>query len=189
MLTFWICLASIQAVIGIACLLKPVRLAFSLFFNHDLTVKIAVPLLKMGLAYMFIRAAWPKVGSPFGFSELVAQYQMLPAFSVNFFSLWLPMLEIIVGIGLIITKWHKEFSFLLFMMMLMFIIALAQTLARDLGVTCGCFDIDGAMDKNDAWNSLMRDIALMGPIVWMWIKGGNRWIWQISRQSSVVSHQ
>ena len=177
MLNVWIILLSVQGVLALLCISRGIRESVFSLVNHELFIKIAVPLLRLSLAYMFIRASLPKIGSPSGFAELVAQYQFLPPLTVNFFSLWLPVFELLAGVGLVITKWHREFSGIMFFMMIMFIIALAQTLIRDLGVTCGCFDIEGAMDKNDAWSSLIRDLALSGPIVWMWLKGKNKYIW------------
>lgn len=65
-------------------------------------------------------------------------------------------------------------------MMIMFIVAIAQALIRDLGITCGCFAIEGANDKKGAYVTLVRDIILIGPITWLYYKGkAKAWIWQI----------
>ena len=59
--------------------------------------------LRVGLGLMFLAAAWPKFMDPKSFASLVAQYQFLPAFVVNPFTLWLSAFEIVVGIGILIT--------------------------------------------------------------------------------------
>ncbi|MEO7424544.1 MAG: MauE/DoxX family redox-associated membrane protein [Fibrobacteria bacterium] len=130
--------------------------------------------LRIGLGLMFLTAAWPKFASPKGFAILVAQYQFLPPFMVNAFSLWLPAFEITVGLGLILTLWEKEFSALVGLMLVMFIVALGQALVRDLGIACGCFDIEGAQDAGEAWFSLIRDVVLLVPVAWLTLTGGRR---------------
>lgn len=135
--------------------------------------------VRIGLALMFLAAAWPKFTHPDDFALLVAQYQLLPAFLVNPFSLALAAFEIVVALGLLFTPWEKEFSFLTGVMMVMFIIALAQALTRGLGIACGCFDIEGAADAGETWFSLLRDLALLPIIVWAAAAGRRRWLWQL----------
>jgi len=132
--------------------------------------------LRLGLGIMFIAAGLPKFLDPKSFATLVAQYQLLPGFMVNGFTLWLSAFELVVGIGIILTLWEKEFGALIGLMMVMFIIALSQALFRDLGIACGCFDIEGAQDAGGAWFSLIRDIVLIVPIWWLVATGGRRYL-------------
>lgn len=98
---------------------------------------------------------------------LVAQYQFLPSWSVNLFGLIMPQLELWTGLALIFTRWNREATALLLAMFMAFIIALAQAVFRNLGITCGCFEIEGAVDKKEAWIALVRDIILLAPTVWL----------------------
>lgn len=127
---------------------------------------------------MFLAAAWPKFTDPEGFAMMVAQYQMLPSFAVNIFSVWLPALEIVTGLALLFSPWERESTALLGLMMLMFIAALAQALARNLGIACGCFDIKGATDAGESWFALLRDIVLLAPIAWMYRNAEARPLWK-----------
>lgn len=178
-----------------------VREAWTGLLAHPLAVSGALLVLALGLAWlrtrpesrrrfamswwrvffalMFLAAAWPKFSDPEGFATAVAQYQMLPAFSVNLFSVWLPALEITVGLALLLTPWERESSFWLGVLMVMFIVALAQALARELGIACGCFDIKGATDAGQSWFALLRDIVLMPAIAWMWCKSERRALWRL----------
>jgi uncharacterized membrane protein YphA (DoxX/SURF4 family) len=138
--------------------------------------------LRIGLGVMFLAAAWPKFTDPKGFAILVAQYQFLPAFSVNAFALWLAAFEIVIGLGIIATLWEREFGALVGILLLMFIVALGQALVRDLGIACGCFDIEGAQDAGEAWFSLIRDMVLLFPVAWLVLTGGRRYLhWSRSR--------
>lgn len=175
--------------------------AWSGLLKHSLAVSGALLVLALGLAWlrarpearrrfamswwrvlfalMFLAAAWPKFTDPEGFANMVAQYQMLPAFSVNLFSVWLPALEVTVGLALLLTPWEREASFWLGVMMVMFIVALTQALARGLGIACGCFDIKGATDSGQSWFALLRDIVLMPAILWMWWRAERRPLWRL----------
>jgi uncharacterized membrane protein YphA (DoxX/SURF4 family) len=139
-------------------------------------------LLRIGLGCMFLVAAYPKFSDPGGFANLVAQYQLLPAFAVDLFSLWLPAFEITVGLGLILTLWEREFALLVGLLLLMFIVALGQALLRNLGIACGCFDIEGATDAGESWFSLIRDVVLLFPVAWMILTGGQRFLFGGSRR-------
>lgn len=122
---------------------------------------------RLGIGGMFIVASWFKIQDPQGFALLVAQYQFLPQWSVNLFSLFIPQLELCVGFAFVFTRWNKEMALLLAAMFVAFILALAQAVWRDLGITCGCFEIAGALSKKDAWISLVRDLILVWPTLWL----------------------
>ena len=134
--------------------------------------------LRLGLGVMFLFAAWPKFTNPEGFARMVAQYQFLPGFAVYGFTLWLSAFEITVGLGIILTAWEREFSALVGLLLLMFIVALSQALVRDLGIACGCFDIEGAGTAGETWFALLRDVVLLGPTAWLVLTGTKRYLWQ-----------
>lgn len=139
----------------------------------------AISWLRIALALMFLAAAYPKFSDPKAFSMLVTQYQFLPAFSVNVFSLGLPAFEIVTGLALLFTPFEKESSAALLLLLLMFIVALAQAFSRGLGIACGCFDIEGIADAGETWFSLLRDLVLLIPAAWMWFKAERRYFWQL----------
>ncbi|HKP95522.1 MAG TPA: MauE/DoxX family redox-associated membrane protein [Fibrobacteria bacterium] len=158
-------------------LLAIIAILFLIRRSRSVPVAVMVrTVLRIGLGVMFLTAAWPKFASPKGFAVLVAQYQFLPHFIVNAFSLWLPAFEIVIGVGILITLWEREFSALVGLLLLMFIVALGQALVRDLGIACGCFDIEGAQDAGEAWFSLIRDVVLLVPVTWLILTGGRRYL-------------
>ena len=164
----WIILGGLAVLLAILFLLRRNR-------NVPLGPMLRT-VLRVGLGLMFLAAAWPKFMDPKSFASLVAQYQFLPAFLVNPFTLWLAAFEIVVGIGILITLWEKEFGAMVGILMLMFIVALGQALIRDLGIACGCFDIEGAQDAGEAWFSLIRDVVLLFPVAWLVLTGGRRYL-------------
>ncbi|MDR1759556.1 MAG: hypothetical protein LBR60_03410 [Fibrobacter sp.] len=135
--------------------------------NRVFTEKVLENHLRLGIGGMFIFASIFKIQSPLTFATLVAQYQFLPEFANNFFALFMPQLELWFGIALIFSPFVREAAFAIFLMFLSFIVALSWALFHDLGITCGCFELEGAQDKAEAWTALIRDLVLIGPNIWL----------------------
>jgi hypothetical protein len=122
---------------------------------------------------MFIFASCFKIADPKGFAVLIAQYQFLPHNIINLWALVLPQIEFWFGIALIATPFVKECTLVILGMFASFIIALVWALALDLGITCGCFQIDGAQSKSEAWTALVRDLILLWPTIWLLTRKNN----------------
>jgi len=135
--------------------------------NRGLTERILEILIRLGIGGMFIFASVFKIADPKGFAVLVAQYQFLPHNLVNLWALVLPQVEFWFGLALIVTPFVKECVLVILALFASFIIALIWALALDLGITCGCFQIDGAQSKAEAWTALVRDLILLGPTAWL----------------------
>lgn len=162
--------------IGVAeVLLSGLLLWPSFRFDAALSERVLETASRLGLGGMFIFASWFKIQNPHEFAMLVAQYQFLPSWSVNLFGLVMPQLELLTGLAIIFTRWNREAAALLLAMFAAFIVALAQAVIRDLGITCGCFEIEGAVDKQEAWISLVRDLILLAPTIWL-LTRPNRWL-------------
>ncbi|MCQ2060957.1 MAG: hypothetical protein MJY47_05145 [Fibrobacter sp.] len=141
------------------------------FIAKDFATKALEMLCRFGIGGMFIFASIFKIQDPHQFATLVAQYQFFSAlhldFLNNFFALIYPQFEFWFGLAMIFTPFVRESAFAIFWMFISFIIALAWALANDLGITCGCFELEGAQDKAEAWTSLIRDLILIWPTLWL----------------------
>ncbi|MCK9183217.1 MAG: hypothetical protein M0P13_10135 [Fibrobacteraceae bacterium] len=153
---------------GLAALVIAVLLIIPAYKkDKEFALKGLETLLRLGIGGMFIFASIFKIQDPHGFAVLVAQYQFLPSFANNLFSLIYPQFEFWFGLAIIVTPFIRESAFVIFWMFISFIIALSWALALDLGITCGCFELEGAQSKSEAWTSLIRDIILIGPTFWL----------------------
>ena len=135
--------------------------------NRKLTERILEVLIRIGIGGMFIFASVFKIIDPKGFAVLIAQYQFLPHNLVNLWALILPQVEFWFGLALIVTPFVKECALVILALFASFIVALVWALILDLGITCGCFQIDGAQSKSEAWIALIRDLVLLGPTAWL----------------------
>ena len=124
-------------------------------------------LCRLALGALFMYSAWTKIGDPGVFADAVARYEMLPDFTVGLFSLTMPMLELVSGFALVFTKWTREAALLVAVMLLMFIVALAQALARGLEISCGCFGVPEVGGRAEMWWALARDAVMLPFAVWL----------------------
>ena len=157
---------NIQIALG-ALILAIVLIIPAYKIQKDFTCRALETLIRLGLGGMFIFASLFKIQDPLGFAVLVAQYQFLPDFINNFFALFYPQLEFFFGLALIVTPFTKESGLVILLMFISFIIALSWALFKDLGITCGCFQIEGAQSKNETWTSLIRDLILLVPNIFL----------------------
>lgn len=95
--------------------------------------------LRIILGFVFIYAGAEKISDPSAFSTSISNYRLLPVYLVNLFAITMPWIEIATGIMLIFGISVKENVFILNALLLVFIIAIAISLARGLSIDCGCF--------------------------------------------------
>ncbi|HZP44787.1 MAG TPA: MauE/DoxX family redox-associated membrane protein [Candidatus Binataceae bacterium] len=112
--------------------------------------------LRTAIGLEFVYAGWSKVGDPLGFADSVASFAILPNAIVSIFALALPIFEIIAGLLILGGRPRRIGAAAVFVLSLIFVIALAQALARGLDVNCGCFG-PGASTTNP-WIDLVRNL-------------------------------
>ena len=91
------------------------------------------------IAFIFIYAGAQKITDPEAFAISISNYRLLPISALNFIAITLPWIEIIAGILLLFGIAVKENSTIIFMMSLIFTVAIAISLFRGLNIECGCF--------------------------------------------------
>ena len=122
---------------------------------------------RIGLGTLFVYSALAKISDPDEFAYSVSRYDLLPGFVVGIFALTMPMLELLAGLSMLFTKWLRESALLVAVMMAMFIVALAQALARGLEISCGCFGVPNVGGRKEILMALVRDVVLIIPAVWL----------------------
>jgi len=131
----------------------------------------ATLLLRLLLGALFLYAAWDKILHPEAFSETVMNYKLLPRQLVNVFALWLPWVELVVGVLLVAGLWARASAILMSGMMAMFLIAIFQAVLRGINTHCGCFTQGGAATDPVSFLTVLRDIAfLVATLASVWIE-------------------
>ena len=113
--------------------------------NNILNNKFLLLAIRFVLGFIFIFAAVTKVADPVGFSQSVYNYKLMPDFLINILAIAIPWIELVAGILLVFGISVKENSAILTGLLIVFIFAIAISIARGLDIDCGCFGtVDGA---------------------------------------------
>jgi len=121
------------------------------------------------LAAVFVYAGTAKALDPAAFADAIDGYRLLPHAAGAALALYLPWLEIFGGLGVIWSRTRLGALALLFLLCLVFGIAVASAWIRNLEIACGCFG-GGAIGAAALRGSLLRDAALAllaGALLWV----------------------
>ena len=130
---------------------------------------------RLGLAGVFLWASGPKILDPPGFALNIENYQILPDVLVNLWALLLPWMELSASIGLLAGTLGEAFqaprlrnassglargaSLVCGLLLLVFIVAIASAVLRDLSIDCGCFGTQGGRRVGLA--ALLKDFGFL----------------------------
>jgi uncharacterized membrane protein YphA (DoxX/SURF4 family) len=120
-------------------------------------------LLRLVLAWVFIRAGLPKIEDPVAFAVSIEGYRVIGGALVLWTATALPWLELVIGIGILIP-WIRRASGLTMGALLCAFIGLhASAWARGLDISCGCF---GEGDNAEDYHLLiLRNLALLAAVI------------------------
>ena len=107
--------------------------------NNLLNNKYLLFLFRVIVGFVFIYTGILKISDPAGFSDAINNYDLLPLSFVNFFAITLPWIELVAGLFLLFGISVKESSFIISVMLVVFILAIIISLGRGLNIDCGCF--------------------------------------------------
>ncbi len=135
--------------------------------------------LVLGLRILFcillITASTDKVIKPIDFAQMITNYRV-PFFLTpeicRWIGIWLPYVEIVVGVFLILGIWLDAAVIINLVLMVIFTTLVTQAYARGLDISCGCFAVEtdapsigiGKIIENIAFS------CLSALLVWMTFK-------------------
>jgi uncharacterized membrane protein YphA (DoxX/SURF4 family) len=111
------------------------------------------------LGGVFIYASLDKLMHPDAFAQAIHNYRMVPPALLHMMAHYLPALEMVTGVLLVLGVWRRGATLLIAGMVLVFIAAIATALSRGLDISCGCFHTDGG--HGVGMSLLLRDIVLL----------------------------
>jgi len=120
--------------------------------RHSMVFRV----LRLFLGAVFLYASFDKILNPESFAKAVYNYQILPDIAVNLAALWLPWLELLLGICLIAGVWLPGATLMSTGLLTVFIGALVFNLIRGLDIHCGCFSTEATEGPADIW-TVLRD--------------------------------
>ncbi len=142
--------------------------------KYWLTHPMFVTLLRVALGVVFMVAAVDKIGSPAAFAQNIANYRLLPFQTINALAIVLPWLEMVAGLLLAVGWWTRAAVLVIDGLLVVFIVAISQAMARGLDISCGCFDTDPAAHKMTRW-TLYWDIIWLAWGLWILAFDQGKW--------------
>ena len=127
---------------------------------------IARFVLRTLVAALFLFAAFTKLFDPGSFAQQIANYQLTPWPVTAGLALFLPALELCVGICLLIGRWESGALAWTTILLLIFSIALVTAIARGLSIDCGCFG-RSVENTGTIW-PLVRNLGLLVVTGFLW---------------------
>ena len=119
-------------------------------------------LLRLFLGVIFVYASFDKLLRPAAFAELIYNYQILPDPLINIASIFLPWLELPLGLLLIFGFWLPGAVLISNSLFLVFFATLIFNSARGLDIDCGCFSVaTGASSGGHMLWYLLRDVFFL----------------------------
>ncbi len=128
-------------------------------------MKLVGLLLRLALATVFVAAAVVKIADPAAFHAAILTYRLLPETLAAVVALWLPWLELCVGLGLLWPRLRLAALWLILTLTLAFIAALGQAAWRELDIVCGCFGRPAAVRGAGYLKYVVRDLALLAAVL------------------------
>ena len=115
---------------------------------------------------IFIYAGVIKAMDPVGFANDIDNYKILPWPLTVRLAFYLPWLEILCGLAVILGLLYRGGLLILTMLISIFIIASVIAKARGLDITCGCFG--HASKYVSFFGHLALDLVLLALLVALW---------------------
>lgn len=133
--------------------------AFSLLFR-----------ILLGLIFLFAGIA--KISDPVRFIFTLREFNLFSEAVIPFMALYLPWLEFILGLFLILGLLYRASAFLLACLNTMFAIAILTVIVRGMEIDCGCFgmlaDVLKIPDSADI-KTITRNVIFIGISVYIFI--------------------
>ena len=117
-----------------------------------------VLVLRVGLAAVFLYAAWTKLRQSWLlFAMAIDAYGLLPQWAVITLARALPWLELALGILLLTGLWLRQTAIAASALLALFFAVMLKSYARGLQIDCACFGLGEAI----SWKTLVRDGVLV----------------------------
>jgi uncharacterized membrane protein YphA (DoxX/SURF4 family) len=117
--------------------------------------------LGVALGAIFVYAAYGKIPDPRPLVTIIWNYRVLPAGPVNLMAIYMPWLELVVGLALITGFMRRAAALWATGLLVSFVVALGINALRGVNVACGCFSAS-AEDVQNAWVLVLRDLPMLG---------------------------
>jgi uncharacterized membrane protein YphA (DoxX/SURF4 family) len=115
-------------------------------------------LCRLILGVIFIQFALSKIMRPAVFALNVVDYNLMPAWGVNLWSLFLPWAELLGGLFLVLGIRSRAAATVIGGMNIIFIVGLVNAIFLSLPINCGCV---GETGEPVNWWKVMKNLGML----------------------------
>lgn len=126
-----------------------------------LSNKYFLLVLRLIVGGTFLYACLDKLLNQELFARAIFNYKFLPDVFINVFAIVIPYIELTASVFLILGIFKRGSSFVIIVLLIVFIISLTQAYARGLDISCGCFSLETVSEKSDILLRIIEDIFLV----------------------------
>ena len=113
------------------------------------------------IGIVFIYASLDKITHPAEFAKGIGLYDAVPFGLENLMAMAMPWLELLVGICLVAGIMVDGAAIMSVVMMVVFIFAISQALARGLSIECSCVSVTEESGDKIGLQTILRDIVYL----------------------------
>lgn len=124
-------------------------------------------MLRLVFGALFIFSGIMKLKDPISFADAVRNFRLIGDPIAPAMALFVPWVEVIAGIAVMLDRFVKGGSFLLVTSLLVFTLAIAVSWARGLDISCGCF---GQNEELNYPVKIVQNIILLATGIAIWWK-------------------
>lgn len=126
--------------------------------------EILIKIFRIVLGIVFLYSAYSKLRNPLAFSESIYNYRILGMVLSAWAAVFVPVLEAVVGVGLISGLWVHESLIVTAALYTVFDLMIFQAMIRGLDIDCGCFS-PGDSGPIDIFK-IMQNVILTAMAFW-----------------------
>lgn len=139
--------------------------------NKFVSNKYILLIIRLIIGGLFIYSAITKIIDTDYFVKSLYNYRLLPEVSLNFFALFIPWLELLIGCLLVLGIFVRESALIGSILMIIFIAAIGIAVARGLDIECGCF---GTRDGSRVGVlRILEDLLILLGFIWVTVYGSD----------------
>ncbi len=113
---------------------------------------------------IFLVSGLAKISDPYRFILTMREFRLFPEVIVPFTAVYLPWLEFVVGLFILLGLMHRSSALILLCLNMIFTAAIVSVMVRGIDVDCGCFgllaDMLGMPDMAD-YKAVVRNIVFI----------------------------
>jgi uncharacterized membrane protein YphA (DoxX/SURF4 family) len=127
------------------------------------TLRVLHWLCRLVLAGVFIYSGYIKINATLQFAVAISGYKLVPEDYVFTLARYLPWLEILLGLAILIGWKIRYFSMAAAALLIFFIVILVITISRGIEANCGCFGLDERISPR----TIVRDSLILIPALFL----------------------